>query len=206
MFKIRNSPSNLMEMISGLSDKQKEWVRKTGFGHLLGFALGKIPHRLAYHVLQLFDASNKCINLPDGSIQITSQDVYDVLGLPTGPSSFTYAATAARKNMWTSQFPEKSPYNIAPSTVISVMNEMTEDTELFKLNFLMILANGLIERNTTSYLIRDILDYEIDLDNCAAYNWGELLLKSLVNTKNNWSNLKSLFYPGPIIFLTVSIL
>lgn len=193
-------------MISRLSEQQREWVKTTGFGNLLDFEIGKIPHRLAYHVFELFDASSQSLRLPGGSILITNQDVYDVLGLPVGPRSFKYAETAARKNLWTSQFPEKNQYNIPPSTVIERMNAMTEDNELFRLNFLMIMANGLIERNTTSYLIRDILDYEIDLDNCAAYNWGELLLKSLVNTKNNWPKLKSLFYHGPIVFLTVSTL
>lgn len=88
--------------------------------------------------------------------------------------------------------------------LIDVMKDMTEDSELFKLNFVVIVSNGLIERNTTSYVIRDILDYDIDLDNCAAYNWGEYLISCLVKTKNNWISLKSLFYPGPIVFLIVS--
>lgn len=197
-------------MISGLSEQQKTWVRNTGFGQLLDFTLGKIPHRLAYHVFQLFDASSQTLKLPGRAIPITDQDVYDVLGLglPVGQRGFNYATTTTttRKNLWTSQFPEKPEYNILPSTVIDIMNGMTEDNEMFKLNFLMIMSNGLIERNTTSYLIRDVLEYEIELDDCAAYNWGELLIRSLVNTKNSWKKLKTLFYPGSIIVLTVSTL
>ncbi|KAK1392593.1 hypothetical protein POM88_011649 [Heracleum sosnowskyi] len=203
IFKIRNSPSNLREMISGLSEIQKTWVRNTGFGRLLDFALGKIPHRLAYHVFQLFDASSRTLKLPGRIIPITDQYVYYVLGLPVGKRGFNYATTTARKNLWTSQFPEKPQYNISPSTVIDIMKGITEDNEMFKLNFLMIMSNGLIERNTTSYLIRNVLEYEIELDDCAAYNWGELLIRSLVNTKNSWPKLKSVFYPGPIIFLTI---
>ncbi|KAK1387304.1 hypothetical protein POM88_015482 [Heracleum sosnowskyi] len=165
VFKIRNSPSNLTEMISGLSEQQKVWVRKTGFGHLLDFSMGKIPHRLAYHVFNSFDSMNLTLKLPNSSIQITDRDVYDVLGLPTGQQTFKFADTSARKNLWTSQFPQKPQYNILPSTVIDIMKDMTEDNEMFKLNFLMIMSNGLIEWNTTSYLIRDVLDYDINLDN-----------------------------------------
>ncbi|KAK1378188.1 hypothetical protein POM88_024932 [Heracleum sosnowskyi] len=165
VFKIRNSPSNLTEMISGLSEQQKVWVRKTGFGHLLDFSIGKIPHRLAYHVFNSFDSMSRTLKLPNSSIQITDRDVYDVLGLPAGQQTFKFADTAARKNLWTSQFPQKPHYNILPSTVIDIMKDMTEDNEMFKLNFLMIMSNGLIERNTTSYLIRDVLDYDINLDN-----------------------------------------
>ncbi|KAK1393896.1 hypothetical protein POM88_012952 [Heracleum sosnowskyi] len=143
IFKIRNSPSNLREMISRLSEIQKTW-------------------------------------LPGRIIPITDQDVYYVLGLPVGKRGFNYATTTARKNLWTSQFPEKPQYNISPSTVIDRMKGITEDNEMFKLNFLMIMSNGLIERNTTSYLIRNVLEYEIELDDCAAYNWGELLIRSLI--------------------------
>ncbi|KAK1359096.1 hypothetical protein POM88_043570 [Heracleum sosnowskyi] len=180
VFKIRNSPSNLTEMISGLSEQQKVWVRKTGFGHLLNFSMGKIPHRLAYHVFNSFDSMSLTLKLPNSSIQITDRDVYDVLGLPTGQQTFKFADTSARKNLWTSQFPQKPQYNILPSTVIDIMKDMTEDNEMFKLNFLMIMSNGLIERNTTSYLIRDVLDYDINLDNCVAYNWGEYLISCLI--------------------------
>ncbi|KAK1360718.1 hypothetical protein POM88_045192 [Heracleum sosnowskyi] len=203
VFKIRNSPSNLTEMISGLSEQQKVWVRKTGFGHLLDFSMGKIPHRLAYHVFNSFDSMSLTLKLPNSSIQITDRDVYDVLGLPTGQQTFKFADTSARKNLWTSQFPQKPQYNILPSTVIDIMKDMTEDNEMFKLNFLMIMSNGLIERNTTSYLIRDVLDYDINLDNCAAYNWGEYLISCLVKTKNSWGSMKSVFFSGPIVFLTI---
>lgn len=141
-------------MILGLSEQQKAWVRKTGFGHLLNFTLGKVPHRLAYDVLQSFDASSRSLILPAGTITIKDQDVYDVLGLPIGERSFKYAKTAVRKNLWTSQFPGKPQYIIAPSAVVDIMNDNEEDDEMFKLNFLIIMSNVLIERNTTSYLIR----------------------------------------------------
>ncbi|KAK1402241.1 hypothetical protein POM88_001846 [Heracleum sosnowskyi] len=138
----------------------------TSFGSLFDFNLERIPHHLAFHILQSFDASSRSLQIAGKTLPITDIDVHEVLGLPIGQKSFTYAKTAARKNLWTSQFPGKP-------------------------------------QNTSSYLLRDVLDYNIDLDNCCEYNWGELLLNSLVKTKNTWPTLSSLFYPGPIIFLTI---
>ncbi|KAK1380012.1 hypothetical protein POM88_026756 [Heracleum sosnowskyi] len=203
LFKIRNSPSNLTTMMSVLSGQQRTWVRTTGFGSLFDFNLERIPHHLAFHILQSFDASSRSLQIDGKTLPITDIDVHEVLGLPIGQKSFTYAKTAARKNLWTSQFLGKPQYNISPSTVVDIISASDEDDEIFKINFLIVLFNILIERNTSSYLLRDVLDYNIDLDNCCEYNWGELLLNSLVKTKNTWPTLSSLFYPGPIIFLTI---
>ncbi|KAK1369641.1 hypothetical protein POM88_035733 [Heracleum sosnowskyi] len=202
LFKIRNSPSNLTTMMSVLSGQQRTWVRTTGFGSLFDFNLERIPHHLAFHILQSFDASSRSLKIDGKTLPITDIDVHEVVGLPVGQKSFTYAKTAARKNLWTSQFPGKPQYNISPSTVVDIISASDEDDEIFKINFLIVLFNILIERNTSSYLLRDVLDYNIDLDNCCEYNWGELLLNSLVKTKNTWPTLSSLFYPEPIIFLT----
>lgn len=202
-FKLRNSPANLTTMISGLSEEQKEWIRKTGFGPLLDFTLDKIPNRLAYDVLKSFDQVTQSLKLPNGTLQLTEKDVYETLGLPVGTRSFSYATTAARKNLWTSQFPESNPYNVRPQQVIDIMKGMTAADEMFKLNFMVMLSNMLLERNISSYLLRDILHYEIDLEECFQYNWGEMLINSLVKTINNWEVNRSLFFTGPIIFLTV---
>ncbi|KAK1399687.1 hypothetical protein POM88_009550 [Heracleum sosnowskyi] len=164
-------------MMSVLSGQQRTWVRTTGFGSQFDFNLERIPHHLAFHILQSFDASIRSLQIAGETLPITNIDVHE--------------------------FPGKPQYNISPSTVVDIISASDEDDEIIKINFLIVLFNILIEMNTSSYLLRDVLDYNIDLDNCYEYNWGELLLNSLVKTKNTWPKLSSLFYPGPIIFLTI---
>lgn len=173
-------------MISNLSDEQKQWVNDTGFGSLLNFNLQKLPLRLAYNIFKSFDAASRSLNIASGIIPITDRDIHDVLGLPAGPTPITLFAPEVRqqrKILWLEQFDKQNSYTILPSTVIEKMNKQEVD-ELFKLNFIMVMSNILIERNTTSYVNRDILEYDIDIDHCAQYNWGEFVLRSLVKTKN----------------------
>lgn len=198
-------------MVTSLSEQQKQWVRISGFGPLLDFRLEKIPHKLACNVLEAFDAPTCSLELHSTeSIPITNEDVYNVLGLPIGDRILTPATgdeasnVLRRQDLWKDQFGKT---NITTTTVIERMKISDEADELFKLNFLMVLCNVLIERQTGSYVHREILSFNIQLDECNHYNWGEFLLRCLVRTKSNWKNgTVSLFYTGPIIFLTVSTL
>lgn len=192
-------------MVTNLSDQQKQWVRRTGFKHILDFHLEKIPHRLACSVLEAFDAQTCSLKLQSESIAITNQDVYNVLGLPIGDNIFTLATedqASARYNSWKEHFGKN---NVTTAAVVERMRESQEVDDTFKLNFLMVLSNVLIERQTGSYVHREILGYDIEIDECNQYNWGEFLLRCLVKTKENWrKTTSSLFYTGPIIFLIVS--
>ncbi|KAK1382116.1 hypothetical protein POM88_019851 [Heracleum sosnowskyi] len=203
-FKVRNSPNTLTYMVTNLSDQQKQWVISTGFKHILDFRLGKIPHRLACSVLEAFDAETCSLKLQGESIAITDQDVYNVLGLPNGDTIFTLATedkALERHNLWKEEFGKN---NITTAAVAERIKESQEADDQFKLSFLMVLSNVLIESQTGSYVYRDILGFDIQLDDCNQYNWGEFLLRCLVKTKANWrKTTRSLFYTGPIIFLII---
>ena len=71
-------------MIYFLTPEQRQWVRRTGFGFLLDFQLEMLPAKLAYNVLQIFDHNTVSLKLKNNDIDITEEDVSDVLGLPYG--------------------------------------------------------------------------------------------------------------------------
>ncbi|KAK1373077.1 hypothetical protein POM88_029270 [Heracleum sosnowskyi] len=201
-FKIRNSPNTLTYMVTNLSEHQKQWVKSTGFKHILDFHLGKIPHRLACSVLEAFDTETCSLKLQGESIVITDHDVYNVLGLSNRDKIFTlatYDKALERHNLRKEEFGKN---NITTTAVAKRIKESQEADDQFKLSFLMVLSNILIERQTGSYMHRDILGFDIQLDDCNQYNWGEFLLICLVKTKANWrKTTRSLFYSVPIIFL-----
>ena len=76
--------------------------------------------------------------------------------------------------------------------------------DLFKINFLVVMANVLIRSNTNNFVAQSIISFDDDLDNSAKYNWASYLKRSLVITKQRWKRTSSLFYTGPMIFLLVS--
>ncbi|KAK1395430.1 hypothetical protein POM88_014486 [Heracleum sosnowskyi] len=81
--KIRNSPRLLSEMLYFLTEEQKQWVRRSGFGELLGFELEMLPGPFAYNILQIFEHNSVSLRLSNGEIIITEEDVSDVLGTST---------------------------------------------------------------------------------------------------------------------------
>ncbi|KAJ0623380.1 hypothetical protein HanIR_Chr01g0031241 [Helianthus annuus] len=54
----RPSPKQLFNAMMRLSDRQKEAINKMGFGGLLGFSVNGIPEKIAFHVVDNFDADS----------------------------------------------------------------------------------------------------------------------------------------------------
>ncbi|KAK1379675.1 hypothetical protein POM88_026419 [Heracleum sosnowskyi] len=168
--------------------------------------MGKLAklEKLACSVLEAFDAETCSLKLQGERIVITDHDVYNVLGLPNRDKIFTLATqdkALEGHNLWKEEFGKN---NITIAAVAKSIKESQEADDQFKLSFLMVLSNVLIERKTGSYVHRDILGFDIQLDDCNQYNWGEFLLRCLVKTKANWrKTTRSLFYTGLIIFLII---
>ena len=114
-----------------------------------------------------------------------------------------------RIDNWLAQF---STNNITVSMIVEIMNgkkdtenfKRPEVTENFKLNFLIVMSNILIETPTNSYFEKQLLRFDDDLDNCCYYNWAEYLINRLVAGTESWNRTSSTFFTGSLIFLTVS--
>ena len=203
LVKIRNSPRILSEMIYYLNEDQRQWVKNSGFEQILDFNLELLPAKLAYNVLQVFNHNNISVKIRNGNINITNEDVFDCLGLPHTGNSITFGSHdkyRERIDNWYAQFPNDR------ITTFQVVQEMKGSgvTENFKLNFLIVLSNVLMRTSTHSYVERDLLRFDDDLDRCCHYNWAEYLIKNLVHATLVWNRTVSLFYSGSLIFLTVS--
>ncbi|KAL1808447.1 hypothetical protein ACET3Z_025437 [Daucus carota] len=105
--KIRISPRHFSKMVGELTKEQRDWVTKAGFALLLDFELDILPTKIAYNVLQIFDHHSISLKLKDADINITSEDVYDVLGLPNGGHPIVLASPrkySERIKDWHAQF------------------------------------------------------------------------------------------------------
>nr|XP_017227887.1 PREDICTED: uncharacterized protein LOC108203460 [Daucus carota subsp. sativus] len=205
--KIRNSPRLLCDMISALSDEQEEWVKSAGFGSLVDFELWEIPQRLAYKVLEAFDEKKCMLVLQSGKIKIIDHLVHEILGLPCRGHEVKLAQGDSRYDRlleWREQFSVSEGQSlIKASDVVEKMRQSGAVDDLFKINFLVVMANVLIRSNTNNFVAQSIISFDDDLDNCAKYNWASYLIRSLVITKQRWKRTSSLFYTGPMIFLLI---
>ncbi|WOG93198.1 hypothetical protein DCAR_0312479 [Daucus carota subsp. sativus] len=198
--KIRNSPRILSQLIDSLTEEQREWVKDAGFESLLEFDLVMIPTKLAYNVFQIFEHNSVSLKLKDEAIPIVEEDVFDVLGIPHGGARIILGSQEkhkARIDAWLSQFDTN---HITVSMIADLMkNQPVSDN--FKLNFLIVMSNVLIETPTHSYVERQLLRFDDSLDNCCNYNWAEYLINSLVLGTQSWNRNSSTFFTGPMIFL-----
>ncbi|PWA42358.1 hypothetical protein CTI12_AA545600 [Artemisia annua] len=71
-------------LLPKLSTKQREDVKKMGFGAVLGFRIKDVPTRLSYWLLDNFDENRCVLNVDGKEISITKEKVRDVLGIPMG--------------------------------------------------------------------------------------------------------------------------
>lgn len=193
-------------MINGLTIEQREWVRNSGFENLLEFKLEILPAKLAYQVLKAFDHTTMSLQVSNEKISITEEDVFDIFGLPYGGETVKFASTDSERNRiieWKDQFPEKDQDSITTSMLVERVKGAQVD-DIFKLNFLLIMSNVLIGTPTHSYMDKQLVKFDDDLDQCVHYNWAEFLLKYLASAKDSWNHTASLFSRGSLIFLTVS--
>ena len=202
--KLRISPRLFSEMISNLTESQRKWIKDVGFTFLLDFELHMLPGKLSYNILQIFDHNTVSLKLKDAEINITQEDVYDVLGLPHGGLEIilgTEEDYKERINAWHEQF---NTEQVTAQKIVQAM-KFQSVSDNFKLNFLVLMSNVLIGTTSCSYVDKKLLRFADNLDNLERYNWPEFLLGYLVFATESWNNTASTFFRGSLIFLTVSL-
>ncbi|WOG92982.1 hypothetical protein DCAR_0312261 [Daucus carota subsp. sativus] len=193
-------------MIFHLKDEQRKWVHRSGFGLLLNFELEMLPAKLAYNVLQIFDHNSVSLKLKSLDIQITKDDVFDVLGLPYGGLKIQLADETKfkqREECWNAQFSteKKEREQITAQMLVQKMRKQGV-SDNFKLNFLIVMSNALIGTTSSSYVDKQLLRIDDDLDHLQRYNWSEYLLHYLVIATEAWNRTASTFFRGSLVFLT----
>lgn len=203
--KIRNSPRLLSEVMFFLKEDQREWVKDSGFEPLLEFGLEMIPSKLAYNIFQIFDHNTVSLQLKKKTIQITEEDVFDVLGLPFGGDTITLGTIdmyQERIDNWMQQFPVDKREQITTGMLVQVMKGQGL-TVNFKLDFLIVMSNVLCGTPTNSYVDKQLQRLQGNLDECYNYNWEEYLLNYLVSATQSWNRTSSILFRGSLIFLVV---
>uniref|UniRef100_A0A164VIV6 Ubiquitin-like protease family profile domain-containing protein n=1 Tax=Daucus carota subsp. sativus TaxID=79200 RepID=A0A164VIV6_DAUCS len=105
---------------------------------------------------------------------------YDVFGLPNGGHPLVLASPgkySERIKDWHAQF--TLPDQITTQMIVQVMkNQEVNDT--FKLNFLVVMSNVLIGTKGASYVDKQLLQLDDNLDNLKKYNSVDFLLSYLL--------------------------
>lgn len=205
---MRAYPSTFTSVVEGLSPAQKDWVTQAGFGHLLSFSMmGKMfPHFLAVNCLWWYDHNEGYMFLlPKRKLQVTEEDVFDVLGLPRGDLSVSFEGDNERMGQWKEQFPGKIASRVTEKDVRDKIELSTVADDNFKQNFMVLMTNLFIKSNKTSFVCPKVLKFCGNYDDAKNYNWCKPVIEGLKTSHESWwINPHTQFYTGSLVFLLVS--
>ncbi|KAH9613818.1 hypothetical protein KSS87_011848 [Heliosperma pusillum] len=86
-------PGQLVELINGLSEEQKEDVREIGFGGLMQLKVTKLPLGILPWILKAFDYTRNMFKMKKTEFIITKDDVHDIFLVPREGNEVVLAQT-----------------------------------------------------------------------------------------------------------------
>lgn len=183
---------------------KKKWAKSTGFGSLLSFKMNEYPQSLSYHLALSFQSHNTSLCFDNVTIPVSDEDVHEILGLPKGKNRIVVIRNKNSEDIWREQFTsaERLGWKITANLVCDAIKKSTAVDRLFKLNFLVLMSNILIEGTTNPYVKQTMLGFVGDLDHCNQYNWCQLLISQLKIASVAWKeNPTTKQYTGSVSFL-----
>ena len=205
--KTRSSPRDIVKILKGLTDNQKQDVKEMGFESLLddNFNINTTPTKLGYWVVQQFDPKTCTINMGDGrAILITAKMIKEMLGIPMGETAVTQVRFATTEYplivRWrhTYDYPDDRFY--LTTVVEKLLTEHHTGLE-FKLNFLVAVIsilgactkNGLVNQKFIQ-----CIENEEDIKNM---DWCTYLLEIMKKAKSEYT--KTTGFGGPLLLMVV---
>lgn len=199
-------PELLSEVLLFLTEEQKEWIKKTGFGSVLMFRTNDYPTDISYMLLKCYEPESSAINFHGQILKFGEEDVKNIFGLPKGLTDVHFCEENNVMDGWKSQYQNhNNPGKILIRTICSAIRLKDELDADFKLNFIVLMSNILIQGSDTQYVNTKLVQFGGDLDRCFEYNWCKYLLDCLQESWIKWNvNQRQIRFTGSIAFLIIS--
>ncbi|XP_057803563.1 uncharacterized protein LOC131018886 [Salvia miltiorrhiza] len=205
--KNRTTTATFHDKLGELNDAQKEAIRAIGFGRILELKVRQIPGKLAYWVLDKFNSASCELQVDDGrNLKVTEDDVYRVFGFPKGKELIVnFERTASNKMFeeWVSFFGVGGKEKIKIGAVLNEMVNSRDGGTWFKRHFMIAMAFSLIESTASGTVHPYIFRCLTNLHELSQWNWGEYVLRTLIDHKRSWLVDQTKVFPGPTLFLVL---
>ncbi|XP_057810730.1 uncharacterized protein LOC131025129 [Salvia miltiorrhiza] len=201
--KTRTTTSTFFKKLTVLNDAQKDAVRSIGFGHILEFKVNRVPSKLAYWVLDRFNHRSCTLELDVlTKIEIEEDDVYRVYGFPKGNKLIENFQRTAENELfieWKNFFNVANRDKIKIKAVLRRMVDSADGGSWFKRHFVIALCFSLMESCTSGTVHPYIFSALANIEEIKSWNWGEYLLRCLIDHKKSWMTDKTKVFGGPIL-------
>ncbi|KAL3618811.1 hypothetical protein CASFOL_037334 [Castilleja foliolosa] len=204
--KSRNGAYQLVKALRAMNERQQSVVTEMGFGLLFRLdALKELPMKLCYWLLENFEPKTCELILTNGSrLHVEAADVEPVLGLRSGRVLIerkTRGETVHLVEKWRLLYKDGKANRTATSVIDSMLARADGDV-WFKRLFLIAMFACLMDVASNGYVSTVIMGNFEDPDNAVNLDWGEFVIRCLVDHTITWKKNKTdKFYMGPIFFL-----
>lgn len=198
----------LFEAMHGLSKERKKVIRKMGFGDLIDFPINEVPTKLAFYVVDSLDVEGMNLRLPTGNLQVSPQTVKMVFGLPRGSRRLEGEREKNElfEQEWKDQF--KDEKKLTTYAISKQISKTTNIDFIFRMNFLMLVANTLGECDNNYVVKTTVLESIHEEDDVSEIDWCSFVYECAKLSKKDWASRKrdrtEVVYYGPTTFLMVS--
>nr|GMD91781.1 uncharacterized protein LOC109160869 [Ipomoea batatas] len=202
----RGVPRELVNVVTGLNQCQRQHVCDIGMGGLLGLQVNEIPLRLGYWLVSNFDPSQMRLKLANGSfISVTKEDVATVLGLPNGfvpiiERDSPVVSTELRE--WREKVNQRRGRITVKALANQVLN-LKDGGVWFQRHFSVIVVTCLVSSVSNGYVNQQIIQMFCNVNKIKDLDWCGYLLRSLVAACKFWVEDKSRKFTGSLLFLTL---
>jgi hypothetical protein len=192
-YRVKCVPVRLFNIISNLSDSQKEALREIGFGGLLHLNLTRIPSKIVPWFVVGFKDGSLMFNVANQNPKqflVSKFDVHDCFLLPYGPDAIEIVGTGrsklssqpeakGMKEFWRSKYNVKGNDGIPLSTIHDLLVASSEGDENFKQNFVLFAMSTFLAPTSNAYVDLKILKAVEEVARISEYDWCSYILNSL---------------------------
>nr|GMC50860.1 uncharacterized protein LOC109154771 [Ipomoea batatas] len=193
--------------LQNLTDAQSQSLREMGFDHLREHQISRVPGKLAWWLLNNFDARSCSLRVHDGKeLHITEEDVALTLGFPRGNIRIEKRTKGDEDTTllddWKKQL-RRTDLLITPTKLCKAMVACKDGGEWFKRHLAILISTMFVESNLAGYVNTNLIKNFEDVTKIGDLNWCEYIRRTLVSSKVAWTQKTAQKFIGPIIFLTI---
>lgn len=178
-----------MEVISKLSDQQKEIVREIDFSSILELCCSAIPKNLFMWLVENYDTGSNTVNLPNGfSFSLNSSVVRSILGTPKTSRQIQCRRTENSYQFIKSQF--KSVGQTPSIYELAAMITPDLSGEHFARAFMLLVLSSFLCSNKRNLSSSKYFSAIVSVPDIKKFDWCSLVLQWLNSSISKFQNQK----------------
>ncbi|KAL8216430.1 hypothetical protein R6Q57_023267 [Mikania cordata] len=176
-----------------------------GFGKLLHFKVNGIPQKIGHYIVDKLDVSTMQILGRHVPIEVNQEAVFRLLGIPNrGIDLKTVNPTrnlSTKFQDWRKLYPNEYT---SPSELVKRLGEAGDDDSFnFKVDFLMLFINTIVEWHAHGKCKIDVLNYICDETEICKINWCSYVVDCIERCKYGWLPKTKSPFKGALAMLMV---